>query len=423
MSFGIYLLFLLLLLRTFKNNMRLAHYIIVYTFFFFASQPVSATLDRDSVQHTDATDVGRYVHQLMFDFKPGAILHTNEFLRGNNPEMRTMNHDMGFHLKYAFSAPEQSRTMLIYRDAYQGVGVAYNDFNPQLGNPLSVYLLQGARIASCNDRLSLNYEWNLGLAFGWNPYDEFSNPDNKVIGSHVTAYIGLGFYLRWILSRHIDLNAGVDAAHYSNGNTKYPNFGLNTVALRIGATYCINRQSSRLLHRHTPVPPSERGLSYDFIAYGAWRQMALYGDDYSLLLEGKAAVCGFNFNPMYRINHWLKFGASLDGIYDRTANLIELPTDGYETHTPYERPSAAKQMALGLSARAEFTMPYFAVNVGIGHNILNATGEFSGVYEILALKINVTRHALLHIGYSLNNFHTPRHLMLGVGWRFGKTGM
>lgn len=403
--------------------MKLAHCIIIHFFLSLASLPVSAACGRDSVPHADTIAAGRHVHQLMFDFKPGAILHTNEFLRGSNPEVRTMNHDMGFHLKYAFSAPEQSRTAQIYRDAYQGVGVAYNDFNAQLGNPVSVYLLQGARIAALSSRLSLDYEWNLGLAFGWNPYDEVSNPDNKVVGSSVTAYIGLGFYLRYMLSRHVDLSAGVDAAHYSNGNTQYPNYGLNTVALRIGAAYYINRQSARLTHRHEPVPPSERGMSYDFIAYGAWRQMALYGDDYSLLLGGKSAVYGFNFNPMYRINHWLKFGASLDGIYDRTANLIELPTGGYETCTPYERPSAARQMALGMSARAEFTMPYFAVNVGIGHNVLNASGEFGGVYEVLALKVNVTRRALLHIGYSLNNFHTPRHLMLGVGWRFGKTGI
>lgn len=378
----------------------------------------------DAVNTTaDSTATDRYVHQVMFDLKPGNILHTNDFLRGNNPEVRTMNHDMGFHLKYAFSAPEQSRTAQIYRDAYQGVGIGYNDFNAQLGNPLSVYLFQGARIAALTDRLSLNYEWNLGLAFGWNPYDEQKNPDNMVIGSRTTAYIGLGLYLRCILSRHIDINLGIDAAHYSNGNTQYPNFGLNTVAMRIGAAYYINRTSARLLHRHTPVPPSERGMSYDFIAYGAWRQMALYEGDYSFLLGGKSAVYGFNFNPMYRLNHWLKVGASLDGIYDRTANLIELPVAIGEADVAYERPSAEKQMALGMSARAEFTMPYFSVNVGIGHNVLNAHGEFGGVYEVLALKLNVTRRALLHIGYSLNNFHTPRHLMLGLGWRFGKNGL
>ena len=402
--------------------MNITHYIIYALLLACAATPAqlsAATPGATAESMADSSATGHYVHKLMLDYKPGAILHTNDFLRGSNPEVRTMNHNMSYHLKYAFSAPEQSLDAQVYRDAYQGVGVMYNDFNPQLGNPLSVYLMQGARIASLGSRASLNYEWNFGLAFGWNPYDRDANPDNKVIGSRVTAYIGLDLYVRWIVSRSLDLNLGLGATHFSNGNTQYPNLGLNTAALRLGAAYYIGRQSARLLHRHAPLPPVRHGMSYDLIVYGAWRQMALYEGDYSFLLGGKSAVMGFNLNPMYRLNHWLKVGASLDGTYDRTVNLIELPTAGGEPEVPYERPSATKQMTLGMSGRVEFTMPYFDINFGIGHNMLNARGEFGGVYEVLALKIKVARRALLHIGYSLNDFHTPKHLMLGVGWRFG----
>ena len=369
----------------------------------------------------DSTATGHYVHQIAVDLMPGLILHTNDFLRGSNPEVRTMNHNTGFRLKYAFSAPEQSEEARIFRDAYQGIGIGYNDFNPQLGNPLSVFLLQGARIASLSNRLSINYEWNLGLAFGWHPYNEETNPDNKVIGSRVTAYIGLDFYLRWIMSKHVDLNLGVGVAHYSNGNTQYPNLGLNTAFLNLGASYYIGRKANHLLHRHEVAPPVSHDISYDLIVYGAWRQRGGYENGYPFLLNGKTAVVGFNFNPMYRLNHWLKLGASLDGTYDRTANIYyDVDYIDPDYNDQYRRPSTAKQMTLGMSARTEFTMPYFAINFGIGKNFLNTEGEFGGMYEVLALKINITRRSLLHIGYSLNNFHTPKHLMLGVGWRFGK---
>ena len=375
----------------------------------------------DTDTETDTTTTGRYTHQISFIYKPGAILHTNDFLRGSNPEVRTMNHNMSYHLRYAFSAPEQSLEARIYRDAYQGVGVAYNDFNPQLGNPISVYLLQGARIASLGNRVSLNYEWNLGLTFGWHPYNEESNPDNRVIGSKVTAYIGLGLYARWIVSRHVDLRLGIDAAHYSNGNTQYPNLGLNTAQLSVGATYYINRQANRLLHRHEQLPKVDHHITYDLILYGAWRQRGVYENGYPYSLAGKTAVVGFNFNPMYNLNHWLKLGVSMDGTYDRTANLVfdvNAPVNKY--NDCYWQRNAAKQMALGLSARAEFSMPYFDINFGVGRNILNARNEFGGIYEVLALKIHATRRAMLHIGYSLKDFHTPKHLMLGIGWRFGK---
>lgn len=384
--------------------------------------PVKAT-EQEHVQsaEADSTATGHYVHQIAVDLMPGLILHTNDFLRGSNPEVRTMNHNTGFRLKYAFSAPEQSEEARIFRDAYQGIGIGYNDFNPQLGNPLSVFLLQGARIASLSNRLSINYEWNLGLAFGWHPYNEETNPDNKVIGSRVTAYIGLDFYLRWIMSRHVDLNLGVGVAHYSNGNTQYPNLGLNTAFLNLGASCYIGRKANHLLHRHEVAPPVSHDISYDLIVYGAWRQRGGYENGYPFLLNGKTAVVGFNFNPMYRLNHWLKLGASLDGTYDRTANIYyDVDYIDPDYNDQYRRPSTAKQMTLGMSARAEFTMPYFAINFGIGKNFLNTEGEFGGMYEVLALKINITRRSLLHIGYSLNDFHTPKHLMLGVGWRFDK---
>lgn len=369
----------------------------------------------------DSSATGHYVHRIMFGLRPGAIIHTNDFLRGSNPEVRTMNHNAGYQLKYAFSAPEESASARVYRDAYQGIGMSYNEFNHQLGNPVSVYLLQGARIASIGKRVSLNYEWNLGLAFGWKPYDVDSNPDNRLIGSKVTAYIGLDLYLRWILSRHVDLNFGVGAVHYSNGNTQYPNLGLNTAALNVGATYYINRQYDHLQHRHEPLPPVDHNVTCDLILYGAWRQRGVYEDGYPYALMGKSSVMGLNINPLYTVNPWLKLGGSLDYTYDRTANLYyDVNYIDPDTNDQYRRPSAVKQMALGLSARAEFTMPYFAINFGIGTNVLNNKDEFHGIYEVLALKVSVTRRMLLHIGYSLNNFHTPKHLMLGVGWRFGR---
>lgn len=343
----------------------------------------------------DSVAAGRYVHQIAADVVPGAILHTNEFLRGGNPEMRTMNHNTGIRLKYAFAHPEASREAHVYRDAYQGVGIAYNSFNPQLGNPVSVFLLQGARIASLSDKASLNYEWNFGLAMGWNPYDEERNPYNKVIGSRVTAYMGVDMYVRWILSRHADINIGLCAAYY------------------------FNRRATHLLYRHERLPKVSHTVTCDVILYGAWRQRGTYYVGEAYALPGKSAVYGFNINPMYRLNHWLKAGASLDGTYDRCANLIDLPTDGTDPD-PYMLPSAAKQMALGVSARAEFTMPYFAINIGVGTNVLNGSDDFGGVYETLALKVALTRRALLHIGYCLNDFHVPKHLMLGVGWRFGR---
>lgn len=367
----------------------------------------------------------RIVHRIEADVLPSTIIHTNDFLNGNNPERRTMNHASTAKLKYAFMPPEGSQKAHIYRGVYQGIGVAWHEFNPQLGNPISVYMFQGARIASLSRLLTFNYEWNLGLTMGWNPYNYDTNRDNRVIGSKVTAYIDADFYLAYRLSRYADINAGVSLSHFSNGNTQFPNAGLNTIGIRLGMVCYIGRSPiGKEKTTEKPIPEFIRRITYDLVLYGAWRRRGVYIGQDTYALPGSYAVMGFNFNPMYNINHWLNAGVSLDGVYDRSANLYmeDHITDigGSDNSLDYYRaPRPINQMALGLSARAEFVMPYFTINIGIGTNVINAKGDLRGLYEIMALKLNVTRRLFMHIGYSIDDFKNPNHLMLGLGWRFG----
>lgn len=361
--------------------------------------------------YSQEQDSLKTVHRIAADAVPATIFHTNDFLRGGNEETRTMNHDMTFTLKYAFMNHDEVRPGSIHQGAYQGVGLARHEFNRWLSNPISVYLFQGAPIINFSHRVSLNYEWNLGMAFGWNAYDEGTNPENKVIGSKVTAYIDVDMYLRWMMSRYLDFNAGFSLSHFSNGNTTYPNLGLNTCGIRLGMAYYINRK----LPPATPVVresyPSCRGLYTDVILYGAWKLgVGHQGDEY-YLLPGRYAVMGFNVNPMYRLNPWLSLGASLDGVYDRSASRENDYTEEPD-HT------FRRQVALGMSARSEFAMPYFSINFGVGTYLLGNRNNFRGVYEVLALKIHASRRAMVHIGYSLVDFKTPNNLMIGLGWRF-----
>jgi hypothetical protein len=43
-----------------------------------------------------------------------------------------------------------------------------------------------------------------------------------------------------------------------------------------------------------------------------------------------------------------------------------------------------------------------------------------GFYQTLTLKVRMTQKFYLNIGYNLKDFHTPNHLMLGLGYRIKK---
>ena len=379
--------------------------------------PVAATaMSGDSLA---ARKDSQLVHRLEADVVPGLILHTNAFLKGNNTEVRTMNHSFVTRLKYAFAPPEKSMQAQIYKGVYQGVGLSFHHFNPQLGNPVSLFLFQGATIKALAPRLSLNYEWDFGITYGWKAHDWLDHPENRVIGSKMTAYIDADIYLRWMLSKDIDLNVGATITHYSNGNTAIPNAGLNVAGARASVAWYFNRSGER--PKTTPLPAFARYWGCDLTLYGAWKKKGVDTDEGAYALPGTYGVVGFTLNPLYHVNHWLNIGASLDGSYDGSANL-EIDSkaladpDKVEEEGDIHPAPWYRRVALGLSARTEFVMPYFTINFGIGHNFVNAdTNDLKGFYEILALKINVMRQAYLHIGYSLYDFYYPNNLMLGIG--------
>ena len=286
-----------------------------------------------------------FIHRIGIEARPGYIFPTSSFFRGENLNWKPIENSLSLHLKYSFQFHPNTYNDRIYRGAYQGIGVGYYNMyeKPQLGNPLTVYLFQGARIARFNQRLSLNYEWNFGASFGWKPYHSDLNPYNKVIGSKVNAYLNTNFYFNWMLSPKFDFTTGVAVTHFSNGNTKFPNAGLNSIGLKVGLVYNINRKEecfAKPLYQ-SPVPKFPRHISYDLVLFGSWRRKGVtIGEGQMVASPETYPVLGFNFAPMYNFGYKFRAGISLDGVYDGSANVYS--PDGYGDELL--KPSAGKQL-------------------------------------------------------------------------------
>ncbi|MDR2775722.1 MAG: acyloxyacyl hydrolase [Tannerella sp.] len=364
---------------------------------------------------------GRFIHTIGIEARPGHVLRTNPFLQGVNENMRPVKNSMSAHLNYSFRPQPDSYTGRIFGGVYQGIGFAYFTFGEsrQIGNPVAFYLFQGARLNSICDRLSLNHEWNFGLSAGWKPYDPSDNYYNIIIGSKVNAYINLNIYLSWMLSRRLELTSGIAMSHFSNGNTRFPNAGLNTASLKAGLVCHFNSKKRFLpvISFRPPIPEFPRHISYDILLFGSLRRKGLAIGEDRIALPNAYTVLGFNFSPMYNLSYRFRAGMSLDGFYDGSANIYFRDyADG--TRLTLIKPPIDEQSTLGFSGRTEYVMPYFSVNLGLGVNVFHSGGDIKGFYQILALKIKFTRNSFIHIGYSLQNFNAPNFLMLGVGYRF-----
>ena len=365
----------------------------------------------------------KFVHGLRVEGRPEYIFPTSSFLKGENAEGRIIRGAFSTHVKYLFRYCPGSIDERIYGDVYQGVGLGFYNFGEsrQLGNPIAFYLFQGARISSLAPWLSLYYEWNFGLSAGWKPYDSYYNSYNTMIGSKVNAYINANFYLRWRLSPRVSLLSGLTVSHFSNGNTKIPNAGLNTIGGNIGLECNFYRKDDlKSLERKVALTtqPFRRHFTYDFVFFGSWHDRLVKTSDGFSPSPEAYPVFGFNFTPMYNLNYKFRLGVSLDGTFDGGANLYtEGDVYGKVDKSDIVRPPLGDQFALGLSGRVEYVMPFFVVGVGIGANVIGKN-DLNMFYQLLTLKIALSRAVFLHVGYRLQNFNEPNFLMLGIGFRF-----
>lgn len=361
------------------------------------------------------------IHGVGIDFRPVYIIPTHKFFAGENAAWQPLRKSVSAHLKYSFRYHPESRRGKLYPYTYQGIGLSYHSFfnKAEIGTPVSVYAFQGSRIARLSTRLSLDYEWNFGASFGWEKYHPGSNSYNYVVGSRINAYINLGLLLNWRIADGWRLKAGADLTHFSNGNTQYPNAGVNTVGGRIGLVHTFGESAETAVPYRSATLRIQPHISYDIVIYGALKRKGVIKPDESYLAPGSFGVLGFNFNPMYNFHKHFSVGASLDVQYDESANLKEYEAGyGDQAEHLFYRPPFKEQLAIGLSVRGELVMPIFTINVGVGYNVYHKCSDTQGMYQILALKTSVTRNLFLHVGYQLSKFKDPNNLMLGIGYRF-----
>lgn len=368
----------------------------------------------DSIPH-------KAIHQLGLEIHPIYVAPTHRFLKGDNEHKDHIQFAFSGHLKYAFQFAEGSRLRRLYPHAYQGIGIGYNQFiqTSELGHPIFIYAYQGSQLARLNTKLTFHYEWNFGVSFGWNEYNPFTHKKNHVIGTNLDAYMNLSFLFNWQINPHCHLTTGVGLTHCSNGNTHYPNQGINLIESRIGIVRTFGKGQDNGQDKN--IRPSlhlPRHLSYDLIIYSGFRVREVKYEGKKYIPDKNFIVIGFNFNPMYHFDNNLRAGASLDFQYDESSNLGNHVTGVGIKGVEYEKQPFHERLSAGVSIRGEWAMPIFSINGGIGYNFYAKSFDTKKFYQVLAMKIHVTRRFFLHIGYQMNQFKDPNNLMLGAGYRF-----
>lgn len=399
--------------------------IVIHSFLWVAS-PVYASQLKCSGASTDSTssDSGRIISISGFDVRPYYTF--SSFIDDVLSESLSMNdasysHSaLSLNLRYGYTYDRSTETGRLYPGVCQGIGAGVNIFShpKSIGTPISLYLFQTAPILNINDHLSLDYDWNFGASMGWKPCNGTIARSNLITGSKVNAYINLGLSLRWKLHNSFSLIAGVDLTHFSNGNTSFPNPGINMLGVRLGMVRTFGEDSGGTPFRSCELFNRRNLISYDLTAYGAWRKRVYRGGEEPVLLNSHYAAAGVNLAPMLDICRFFRAGVSADFQWDESSGLKRYYISGT---TPddihFSDPSFFRQVSVGVSARAELVMPIFSVNIGIGYNFIGPQESRASI-QMANLKVYITRSLFLNIGYQLQNFQRQNNLMLGLGYTF-----
>lgn len=350
----------------------------------------------------------------------GHVPSTNGYLAGDNIDDKTIDTSAGLEFRAGFSFGSDTREGVAYKGIYQGIGVGVNAFLPSnlLGNPVAAYVYQGMPIVKFGSGLSLGYEWQFGVAAAWRHHHDDMEV-KAAVTTPVTALMGVSLKLQWEASDNVRLWAGAGARHYSNGNTSFPNSGVNTLLGSVGVTYVLS--SPRYLHLSEPVcafsEPYRGRWIWDIMAYGAQRKRVVENDLLQQVCPGRFAVAGLQLSVMRQLNRYVAVGPSLDLQWDESAGLEPYWVNGtYGDDIMFVRPPFGKQLKAGVSARAELTTPIFHINAGLGYDFVNPEGD-KRFYQLLNLKTFVSHNIYVNIGYRLGEFSTPQNLMLGLGFR------
>ena len=344
--------------------------------------------------------------------RPSYVMSTHGFYRGWNPQGKDIMSAANIDVQFGIGGNE--------RGVYQGIGLALHSFfaHDLMGTPASIYVYQGAPLAALGKNLTLGYEWNLGLSSGWKYNEGF-------IVSPLNVYINVAALFDWKVNQHWDIVFGPEYTHFSNGDTKFPNSGANTVNFRLGAKRHIapsnKTETVRVFAGDIDNETFADRMTYDLSILGGFRADRTVSGTKLYIFNKAFPVASVNFNPLYSFNSHLAAGPSVDLIYDRSANLNVWENE--DKTVDFEYPRALAQTGIGLSARAELRMPVFAINIGIGYgtsledHTRYDNDDLKGLYGVFNLKTFVSDRMFLNVGYRLKSVLYSHNLLFGLGWR------
>ena len=340
------------------------------------------------------------------------------FILTPNEEGYTYENTMAFNLEYGWQTSGDSEWEGICNYPRFGIGIQKFIFlhRDELGNPVSFYGFYNGNFIR-KKRFQWLHQLGAGLAFGFNLYDPTVTPPNDLIGSKVNAYIEAGTSFSFLIGDRLSLEPGIRLTHFSNGNTRKPQKGLNIFAYQMGVRYNLAKapkeytlyDKSKCRHRHeilASIGVGERQV--DFTEEDNSRPPLTYGLKYLM----SNLTLGYN----YEVRHQLKVGGGFDVFYDGTNGAEAVMNNGeYEKNDI----SFGEKMGVFGYIGIEAVMDRLSIGINASYILLQQRFDISSpkFQQRLGLKYHVWNNVFVGIDILAYEFHVAKAVNYKVGMR------
>ena len=173
-------------------------------------------------------------------------LHAWFFVHNNDLSNLAGTTGTGFQLDINRYRTDQLAYDYAKRHFTSGYMIQYMHFsNSSLGNAINIsYFIEPFLLEHKNFSFRLRAAG--GINFASNPYNEISNNGNLTYSSKVNGYLGFSLSAYYAIQPKLAVFLNASYSHFSNGNIKNPNYGVNFPNLGIGLEYKIKNSNKPL---------------------------------------------------------------------------------------------------------------------------------------------------------------------------------
>jgi hypothetical protein len=350
-------------------------------------------------------------------YQKGYVFATNDFIKGINVESDRINGFQTFSLKLSTRSDGQKLWEQLYKYPEWGIGIYMADFfNPEeIGRPLALYGFFNAPLIR-RQRLLLNYELGFGATFNWKSFNPVTNQYNIAIGAGESFIIDAGLNLDYQLTGRTDIIAGFSLTHFSNGALKKPNFGINTVAPKIGLKYNFYRPI-KFIARDVPEfdPHNELIIS----GFGGVKNLIFDSVNIDIIEKYEGAFfpvfgisAGYNRQVSYKSKIGIGMTLSFDGSTNARAAVENNEIDPVDTPFP-------DKIQLSIYPSYELTINRLSLVLQPAFYLYRKkfSNQSPAFHQRIGLKYQLTDKVFAGIILRDYAFHVSDHLEWTLGYR------